>query len=71
METLTLTLPPGLSPEEARPLIAAKLFEAHRLSLGQATEMAGLEKGAFMKFLGAQNIAVFDYPADLETEARR
>ena len=70
MATLVLELPAGLPAEEARPLIAAKLWEARRLSLGQAAEMAGLDKQTFMEFLGKQNIPVFNYPADLDAEAR-
>ena len=71
MATLILQLPAELSAEEARPLIAAKLWEARRLTLGQAAEMAGMDKEEFMLFLGKQNIPVFNYPADLETEAQR
>jgi len=71
MATLTLELPSGLSAEEARCLIATKLWEERRLSLGEAAEMAGLSKEEFMKSLGARGIPVFDYPADLESEIKR
>ena len=71
MATLILELPAELPAEEARPLIAAKLWEARRLSLGQAAEMAGFDKEAFIAFLGKQGIPLFNYPADLDSESKR
>ena len=71
MATLVLELPSELSADEARRFIAAKLWEVHQLSMGQAAEMAGLTKEAFMEYLGQLGISVFDYPTDLSKEVRR
>jgi predicted HTH domain antitoxin len=64
MSELTLRLPPEVSPEEAAVLLAAKLFERGTLSLGQAAELAGYSKRAFMELLGKYSVAVFDYPPE-------
>lgn len=64
MAELTLQLPTGVTPDEARLLLAAKLFETGRLSLGQATQVAGYSKPTFMELLGRMGIPVLDYPAD-------
>jgi predicted HTH domain antitoxin len=66
---LTIDLPVDITLQEARFLLAAKLFEIGRLSLGQAAELADYSKATFMELLGKVGIPVFDYPAeDLEKE---
>jgi len=64
MSELTLRLPPEVSPEEAAVLLAAKLYERGTLSLGQAAELAGYSKRAFMEVLGKYSVPVFDYPPE-------
>jgi predicted HTH domain antitoxin len=64
MATDTIHLPDAISEAEARLLLAVKLFEAGRLSCGQAAEMAGFSKRAFMEVLGQQRIPVFNSPPD-------
>lgn len=64
MSILQIDLPPGVAPDEARLLLALKLFETGALSLGQAAKMAGYSKGAFMELAGRRGVPVFDYPAD-------
>lgn len=64
MAVLKVELPPEVRTDEARLLLAIKLFETGHLSLGQAAKVAGYSKVAFMELLGKQNVAVFDYPAD-------
>ena len=71
MATLILDLPEGLSCDEVRQTLALRLWAEHRLSMGQAAEMAGLGKEEFMRFAGSQGVPIFDYPADLEVEMRR
>lgn len=63
MNELRVELPPEVSADEARLLLAIKLFETSRLSLGQAASMAGYSKAAFMALLGKTGASVFDYPA--------
>ena len=44
-------------------MMALKFFELGRLSLGQAAEVAGYSKRAFIDVLGQYGIPVADYPA--------
>lgn len=64
MSTLKVELPPEVRAEEARLLLAIKLFETGHLSLGQAAHLAGYSRTAFMELLGKQGVPLFDYPAD-------
>jgi predicted HTH domain antitoxin len=50
-------------------MMALKFFELGRLSLGQAAEVAGYSKRAFMDVLSQYGIPVAEYPAsELERE---
>lgn len=70
MSQLQLELPPEINAGDAMLLLAFKLWETGRLSMGQAARLAGYSKRAFMELLGKNNIPVFNYPAeDLEQEA--
>ncbi len=68
MRTLTLNLPEGLGMNE-RDLIlmlASKLYEDGKLSLGQAADLAGLTKRTFAEILGKYNVSIFNQdPEDL------
>lgn len=64
MGEATLKLPPDVSADEARMLLAMKLYETGRLSLGKAAEFAGYSKRTFMEILGKASVAVFDHPAE-------
>ena len=64
MGELKVELPPEVPVEEARLLLAIKLFETGRLSLGQAAKFAGYSKRTFMELLGKYNVPVFDYPPE-------
>ncbi len=44
-------------------MMALKFYELGRLSLGQAAEVAGYSKRAFIDILGHYGIAVAGYPA--------
>ena len=67
---LKIALPHALSAEEAKVLLAVKLYEVGKVSLGQAARMAGFSKRAFMEVLGQQRVPVFDYsPDELREEA--
>ncbi|MBI1785349.1 UPF0175 family protein [Candidatus Sumerlaeota bacterium] len=69
MVSFTLDLPPEITADEARLLLALKLIETHRISLGKAAEIAGYSKAAFMEVASKHGMPVFDYaPGDLERE---
>jgi len=59
MSELKLELPEEVSKEEARLLLAVKLYEVGRLSLGQAAKVAGFSKRSFMEILGKYGVPVF------------
>ena len=66
---LTLDLPSNLTKDEAQTLLAVKLYETERVSLGQAAKLAGYSKRAFMDILGKHSVPVFNYsPDDLREE---
>jgi predicted HTH domain antitoxin len=64
MRTITLNMPDSLSMEnrEVAMLVASRLYEQGKLSLGQAAEVAGLSKRTFAELLGSYNVSIFNYP---------
>ena len=69
---LTVDLPFGVSPEEARTLLAIKLYQIGRVSLGQAARTSGHSKRTFMEILGKHEVPIFDYsPEELREETGR
>jgi predicted HTH domain antitoxin len=73
VKTVTLNIPDTLEIEakEVAMLVASKLYEQSKLSLGQAAHLAGLSKRVFAELLGDQNVSLFNYPAsDLATDVK-
>lgn len=71
MRTIILNIPDtvDLDDREALMVIASKLFESGKLSLGQAADLVGLSKRAFMEVLGAYGVSIFNFPlADLDQD---
>lgn len=52
-----------LDNREIAMLVATKLYEQGKLSLGQAAEVVGLTKRTFAELLGSYNVSIFNYPA--------
>ncbi len=66
---LKVNLPPGLSVDEARLLLAIKLYEAGKATMGQAARLAGYSRRTFIEVLGRYQIPVFNYsPGELREE---
>jgi predicted HTH domain antitoxin len=66
---LRVELPETLSVDEARMLLAVKLYEVGKVTLGQAARIADLSKQAFLEILGRYKVPVFNYsPDDLRRE---
>ncbi len=61
---LTLDLPSSLSKVEVQTLLAIKLYETERVSLGQAARVAGYSKRAFIEVLGKYKVPVINYSPD-------
>jgi len=61
MRTIQLNIPDSLDLKDYdfSMIIAAKLYEAAKLSSGQAAQIVGLSKRAFIEMLGKYNVSVF------------
>ena len=69
MNELKVELPPNVSLDEAQLLLAVKLFETGKLSIGQAAKLAGYSKPAFIELVSKMGVPVINYPVeDLERE---
>ncbi len=71
MQTLQIVLPDFLDTDnrEISFILASKLYETGRLSMGQAAEVAGVSKRTFMELAGNYGVSIFNYPAeDIETD---
>ena len=66
MQELILKLPQTVdaSEWELKMMLASKMFEMGKLSAGQAAEIVGISKRAFIELLGKFNVSVFGYTAD-------
>lgn len=66
MQTLQIQLPDSINVEtqEIQMLLASRLYEKGVLSIGQAAQMTGLSKRAFMELLGHYRVSVLNYPAE-------
>ncbi len=64
MKTVVLNLPESLDIQgsEIAMLVASRLYEEGKLSLGQAAEVAGLSKRTFAELLGKYGVSLFNYP---------
>ncbi len=67
MKTIQLDLPDSIDYDnnDLKTFIAAKLFEAGKLTMSQAAELSGLTITEFMDRLGEFNVSVFNYPASV------
>ena len=61
---IKVSLPSGLSADDAKLLLAIKLYEVSKVSLGQAAKLSGFSKRAFIEVLGHYKIPVFNYSAE-------
>lgn len=65
MKSVTVNLPDEmkLDPKDVVKFLAAKLYEAGKLSLGHAADLASLSKVDFSEMLSDHNVSLFNYPA--------
>lgn len=71
MRTIQLNIPDSidLNDRDAKMLFASRLYEIGKLSLGQAAELVGLSKGAFMELLADYNVPLINHPtSDLDND---
>lgn len=68
---MTLHIPDNLDMDsnDVAMLLATRLYEQGKLSLGQAAEVAGLSKRTFAELLGKYEVSIFNYPpSDLSSD---
>lgn len=65
MKPLQLQIPDkaNLDPEEVARFLAAKLYEAGKLTLGQAAQMINMRTVEFAEILSQYGVSLFNYPA--------
>jgi predicted HTH domain antitoxin len=63
MKHLTLSVPDNLNLNEkdTKRFLAAKMYESGKLSLGQASDLAGLSKVAFSEILSDYDVSLINY----------
>lgn len=61
MKKLSIEIPDTvqINEDEVKIIIAGKLYEQGKLSLGQAAELAGLSKTSFIEILGKFGFSLF------------
>lgn len=66
MKNVTITIPTSTQtdPFELKMLVAGGLYEKGKLTAGQAAEIVGLSKRAFIEMLGKYGFSIFGYTAD-------
>jgi predicted HTH domain antitoxin len=66
MKSISINLPDfiDLNEKEIKLLIATKLYEEGKLSLGEAAQLAELSKRAFIEILGRFDVSLFNYNAE-------
>jgi predicted HTH domain antitoxin len=62
MKTILLNLPDtvDINDREAKMLLASRLYEKGKLTLGQAAELVGFSKRAFMEIIGDYDVSIFN-----------
>lgn len=71
MRTIQLNIPDDIDMKDCdfSMIIASKLYEEGKLSSGQAAEIAGLSKRAFIELLGRYGVSIFSTSlADLDLD---
>jgi len=71
MRSVKIDIPPEISDDEARLLLAIRLLEDGRVSAGKAAEIAGYGRKAFMEVLAHRKVTLVDYPASELEEDRK
>ena len=66
MRTITIQISDTIDLEEreAKMILATKLYEKGKLTLGQAAQLVGYSKETFMELLGDYGVNVINYPAE-------
>jgi len=74
MNTITINLPKKseMDNKEITKFLAVKLYEAGKLSLGQAADLAGFSKAAFSEIIGDYGVSLINYSiSEIKGDAAR
>jgi len=66
MKTINLSVPDQVSYDETewKIILAGELYEREKITLGQAAELAGFSKRAFIEIMGKYGFSVFSSSID-------
>ncbi len=66
MKTLELKIPDNIDfdDREAKMTVAARMYKKGKLTLGQASKLAGLSKITFMELLSDYDVEIINYPSN-------
>ena len=64
MKTVSIELPENISETELKIILAGELYEREKLTLGQAADLAGLSKRAFIEMIGKYGFSLFGDSVD-------
>jgi predicted HTH domain antitoxin len=68
MRSAVVRLPSDVSDDDAQLLLAVRLFEENRASLGVAAQVAGFSTRAFLELLAKKGVPAVNYPASEVSE---
>jgi len=65
MKVITINIPDTVevNQQDVTMYLATELYKQGKLSIGQAADLAGLSKRAFIELIGKYNTSVFNYSA--------
>lgn len=61
---ISLNLSDSELAQSMRKVYALELFRTGKVTLGQATELSGMDRWNFMEFLGKNKVSIFNYTED-------
>lgn len=66
MKTLELKIPDNIDfdDREAKMTLAARMYKKGKLTLGQASKLAGLSKISFIELLSDYDVEIINYPSN-------
>lgn len=73
MKKITINLPDNIDIDEKEisTMLAAQLYDKGKLSLGQAADLIGLSKEAFMNVIGKYGVSIFgETLSDIEKDLK-
>ncbi len=71
MRTISINIPDSVHVDEyeLKLMLAAKLYEQGKISLGEGAELAGVSKRSFIELLSRYKVSVFNYdPQEIEQD---